>query len=38
MYDKKYIITILMIVLIHKYFYLIDNTLNVTYLDVAQKD
>lgn len=38
MYDKKYIITILMIVLIHKYFYLIDNTLNITYLDVGQGD
>lgn len=38
MYDKKYIITILMIVLIHKYFYLIDNTLSVTYLDVGQGD
>ena len=38
MYDKKYIITILMIILIHKYFYLIDNTLNVTYLDVGQGD
>ena len=38
MYDKKYIITILMIVLIHKYFYLIDNTLNVTYLEVGQGD
>ena len=38
MYDKKYIITILMIILIHKYFYLIDNTLSVTYLDVGQGD
>lgn len=38
MYDKKYIITILMIILIHKYFYLIDNTLNVTYLEVGQGD
>ena len=38
MYDKKYIITILMIILIHKYFYLIDKTLSVTYLDVGQGD
>ena len=27
-----------MIILIHKYFYLIDNTLSVTYLDVGQGD
>lgn len=38
MYNKKYIYLIITIILIHKYHYLFDNTLNITYLDVGQGD
>ena len=38
MYNKKYIYLIITFILIHKYYYLFDNTLNITYLDVGQGD
>lgn len=38
LYNKKYLILIITLLCLHKYYYLFDNTLNITYLDVGQGD